>query len=703
MSSSPMINENPAVPGTLRFLADALGRRVESSLPVSSAHREKVQASGIIRKVVNVLCITLLAALAFVGLTAIVTVFYGDKKFIRTIPIIGEQMHSLNANLAISRLRKAPESSLAKWQSPSGATRDALHGPLPSRDVRNSALFDLFESKLVTPLNRVPTDNRSAICQAKDYPAKLISTSVVVIFCNEPFETLMRSVHSVLNNSPPSHLLEIVLVDDGSDAQHIRPRTAGGNGLLEDYVALLNAKMAASGVVPQTQPSGEKVRLLRTGKRSGIVQARLTGIKAARGEAFVILDSHIEAQPGWLEALIYPIASDKRNVVMPRIDGIDKTTHALQKGGVGCTLGLIWKVMEHSFSPTQFSPPDRLSAREDEYVTSPTMAGGLFAAHRDFFLTDLGGYDEGMTGWGAENVEFSFRLWQCGGKLLCTGCSRVYHMFGGGKYYTTSGRSTTANRMRTMATWMDEYADVAWRVLGEPSFDEIGDISGPLKFREEKQCQPFQWFIDNVWPESELRKLPEDLPHNGPLISASEGLCVSRVHTGSVKPSLVLCSLNAQAKSASAGSFMYWRRDQRITATKNDELCLDHQDRWEFCRGHGNNFELIDLSTQSKEKDGTPSETILKELKVVAETLQAKLHGKGSPNYDLLDAYVKGDISAVRIRDADDDKCLTVISSDGKSRRMELADCTDDLRDLDQIWFWPKYSIDKFWNNLHSN
>ena len=51
----------------------------------------------------------------------------------------------------------------------------------------------------------------------KNYPSKLPSASVVICFHNEALSVLLRTVHSVLNRTPPDLLIDVIVVDDMSE------------------------------------------------------------------------------------------------------------------------------------------------------------------------------------------------------------------------------------------------------------------------------------------------------------------------------------------------------------------------------------------------------------------------------------------------------------------------------------------------------
>lgn len=54
-------------------------------------------------------------------------------------------------------------------------------------------------------------------CKKKIYDDVLPTASIVIIFYNEPLSVLLRTVHSILRETPAKLLKEILLVDDGSD------------------------------------------------------------------------------------------------------------------------------------------------------------------------------------------------------------------------------------------------------------------------------------------------------------------------------------------------------------------------------------------------------------------------------------------------------------------------------------------------------
>lgn len=133
------------------------------------------------------------------------------------------------------------------------------------------------------------------------------------------------------------------------------------------------------------------------------------------------------------------------------------------------------------------------------------MAGGLFAVDRKYF-TEMGEYDMGMDVWGGENLEISFRIWQCGGSLELLPCSRVGHVFRKRRPYGSPGGTDTMihNSLRLSTVWMDEYQDYFLQQQPNAKRVDYGDVTNRRMLREKLKCHSFNWYLKNVYPELDI-------------------------------------------------------------------------------------------------------------------------------------------------------------------------------------------------------
>ncbi|EDQ85941.1 uncharacterized protein MONBRDRAFT_38577 [Monosiga brevicollis MX1] len=413
-----------------------------------------------------------------------------------------------------------------------------------AQELSNNGFFGRLSDCL--PLDRNITDARHKLCARVQYDLDTLpETSVVFVFYDEWLTVLMRSVHSVLNRTPPQLLREIILVDDGSSKPWLQKP-------LEDYIKLL-----------------PKVRLIRNGQRLGLVKARLAGIRAATAETFTVLDSHIEVEEGWCEPLMARIKGDRRRMLMPQIDGVDQETFEPLVGGIGCSLGFLWNLIEHAI-PIQ--PKDQaLRNSPIDAVRSPTMAGGLFTANRDYFL-ELGGYDDQFGFWGTENLELSFRLWQCGGFLECMPCSRIHHIFRkGGHAYSLPQGHVAKNKLRTAAVWMDDYAFIVHEALGikPEQLEQMGDISDMLELRDRLQCKNFDWYLKNVYPESIITDRA-DIKALGMIKNPASNQCLDTLQKSWADSPVGVYGCHGQGSQR----FLTLSKTHEIRPVANLELCL---------------------------------------------------------------------------------------------------------------------------------
>lgn len=368
-------------------------------------------------------------------------------------------------------------------------------GGLSDEDRRDAHRGFCFNSRVSDslPLDRQQRDFRSPACQrkAEGYPKDLPPATVVIVFHNEAFSVLIRSVHSVLNTSPPRLLKEIILVDDAShpdDLRFYRKHWARLQDELSNYVKVL-----------------PKTRLVRLKERRGLMLARMEGVWRSTAEVTIFLDSHIEATKGWLEPILSRIKEDKRHVVVPSIDTIGADDLEYRLGGGLGVLGFSW---------TLGQDPYQADTGHDGTVPakSPVMAGGLFASDTREFLR-LGGYDPEMRLYGGEEMEIGFRTWMCGGDIEYLPCSHVGHIFRTPQYwqgqvYKVPGEEINRNKLRTAEVWMDEFQSLVKFASGPlPASLPIGDLEPRKQLRKKLNCKDFRWYLQVVTPNLFVPKI----------------------------------------------------------------------------------------------------------------------------------------------------------------------------------------------------
>lgn len=419
--------------------------------------------------------------------------------------------NSQSANEAIRRLRYIKYKESESQRTGPGEKGVPFHLDGEEKKLADSLIkkeaFNRIASDKIS-LERSLYDSRPASCKSLVYPAVLPKASVVIIFHNEAWSPLLRTAHSVVNRSPPQHLHEVILLDDFSDKEFLKAP-------LEKYVA-------------ETWPDGV-VRVVRTSERSGLIRAKVAGGRAATGEVLVFLDSHCEANTGWLEPLLARIAESRSAVLCPIIDHIDMYTlqyhggdgSVVFVGGFHWGLHFTWRRMPQREKNRR--------KRDSDPIRSPTMAGGLLAVHREYFF-EIGAYDPGMDVWGGENLELSYRTWMCGGTLEFLPCSHVGHIFRDSHPYTFPGNKDThgINSVRLAEVWMDDYKRLFYMKRPKLKEADYGDISERVALRKRLQCKSFKWYLDNVYPEKFV--IDEDIRAWGAVKNPASKMCMDTLN-----------------------------------------------------------------------------------------------------------------------------------------------------------------------------
>jgi polypeptide N-acetylgalactosaminyltransferase len=148
-------------------------------------------------------------------------------------------------------------------------------------------------------------DVRKPNCRAKTYPlpTELPTTSVIIVYHNEAYSTLLRTVTSVIIRTPKEVLKEIILVDDFSNRSK-KNFTLKTN---ENFIEFLKEDLEET-----LRELPIRTKLIRAKSRVGLIRARLMGAQEAEGQVLTFLDSHCECTTGNILVVIMQMSNDSR-------------------------------------------------------------------------------------------------------------------------------------------------------------------------------------------------------------------------------------------------------------------------------------------------------------------------------------------------------------------------------------------------------
>lgn len=287
---------------------------------------------------------------------------------------------------------------------------------------------------LMIPVDRLTVDTRHPNCRHWHYHPKMMPTvSIIIALHSEDTIVLIRTLYSILLNTPRHLLSEIILVAETYQTD-------------KSFFDKLFNKIKEFRVRQQDQELGvkffkyypqmplmfgehvnlSKIRYFVTGKYVGLAKTLNLAIEKATGDVLVFLKSHVEVGNNWLPPLLAPIIDDERTISIPHFTDIMPTNFAFSSTNKQMELifwnwGLFSQVKSVEY-PSHLKPLDYIKTLPYQIDLINSIQ---FAVSKNF-LKQIGLFNPNYLILDETNLDLSVRVLLAGSNILKVPCSQVF-------------------------------------------------------------------------------------------------------------------------------------------------------------------------------------------------------------------------------------------------------------------------------------
>lgn len=281
------------------------------------------------------------------------------------------------------------------------------------------------------PIDRLVFDNRSKYCKYWHYNIEQMPTiTVIITMISEDSIILTRTITSILLNTPRKLLKEIFIIvnNDKLNPQFTKSAITTlihflkMGELNQNVYKLFSYYLDHLPIFYGEHFDINMIKVYITTDRFTLGHCNNLAIHNATGDVLVFLKSHIELGKNWLPPLLFPIMDNTDTISIPVFMKIDPKNFEF-KGDIPMEM-ILWNAGLQTY--IDIGSVNYIQNVDQTLPYKISLLNSHQFAISKIFMKKLGLFDSNYHSTSEINLDLTFKVLDCGGRILKVPCSNVY-------------------------------------------------------------------------------------------------------------------------------------------------------------------------------------------------------------------------------------------------------------------------------------